>query len=173
MQLGDVTIYRELDVLTVHSDTEFSLNCNVHFDLCWFELSGWYFGHTAGILGTMNNEYFDEFTTSKNAIVKSTEDFTNSWALRTCKQPQRAVKETISNPVTEACNHFFKSGILSACSDTVDAKPFYEMCLDLGAHASPIIEGHPAVKGACTAALAYIEACTSAKIPIRVPDQCV
>lgn len=161
--------------MTITSDTEFSLSCNVQFDLCWFEVSGWYFGQTAGLLGTMNNEPFDEYTTSYNNITTDLREFTDSWSVEGCKQKMipDAVKVTVPTDVSSVCDEYFKSGMLSACADTVDPKPFYEICLDLGSNSNDVKQGHPANKGACTAALAYIEACASAKIPMRVPEQCI
>ncbi|EDW76449.2 uncharacterized protein Dwil_GK14654 [Drosophila willistoni] len=173
LKLDAVTIYRELDVLSITSDTQFSLHCNVQFDLCWFEVSGWYFAKTAGLLGTLNNEPFDEYTMSNSLITNQTEEFTDSWSLQHCKQTQTAKRQEISKEVHELCHSFFRTGILSACTAVLDPAPFYEMCLDLGMKSQPIRKDHPAVKGACAAALAYIETCTAMKVPMRVPTQCV
>ncbi|EDW03099.1 uncharacterized protein LOC6561417 [Drosophila grimshawi] len=173
LKLGAVNIYQELDILSIVSDAQFSLHCNVQFDLCWFEVSGWYFAKTAGLLGTLNNEPYDEYTMSNHLISNQPQEFTDSWSLQRCRQNQLAKTEAISKEVSQACDSFFHSGILSACSDIVNPAPFYEMCLDLGMKSQPIRPGHPAVKGACTAALAYIETCTTLKVPMRVPDQCV
>ncbi|XP_034669576.1 uncharacterized protein LOC117902369 [Drosophila subobscura] len=175
LKLGAVNIHRELDVLSITSDTQFSLHCNVQFDLCWFEVSGWYFAKTAGLLGTLNNEPYDEFTMSNSVIVNETQTqaFTDSWSLQQCRQTQPSARPAITKEVSETCSSFFRTGILSTCSAVLDPTPFYEMCLDLGMKSSPIRTGHPAVKGACAAALAYIEACTALKVPMRVPSQCV
>ncbi|XP_064556915.1 uncharacterized protein Apoltp [Drosophila montana] len=173
LKLGAVNIYRELDILSIISDTQFSLHCNVQFDLCWFEVSGWYFARTAGLLGTLNNEPYDEYTMSNSLITNQTQQFTDSWSLQHCQQTQLAKPEPTNKEVTQICNNFFRSGILSACSAVVDPAPFHEMCLDLGMKSQPIRPGHPAIKGACAAALAYIETCTTLKVPMRVPDQCI
>ncbi|KQS70383.1 uncharacterized protein Dere_GG10045, isoform C [Drosophila erecta] len=173
LKLGDVNIHRDLDVLSITSDTEFSLHCNVQFDICWFEVSGWYFGRTAGLLGTLNNEPYDEYTMSSGAISNETQRFTDSWSLKQCRQNKLAKSQEVSKEVGAACTSFFSSGILATCSAVLDPAPFYEMCLDLGMKSPPIRKGHPAVKGACAAALAYIEACTALKVPMRVPSQCV
>ncbi|XP_032572582.1 uncharacterized protein LOC6611837 [Drosophila sechellia] len=173
LKLGDVNIHRDLDVLSITSDTEFSLHCNVQFDLCWFEVSGWYFGRTAGLLGTLNNEPYDEYTMSSGVISNETQRFTDSWSLKQCRQNKLAQTQEVSKEVSDACSSFFRTGILATCSAVLDPTPFYEMCMDLGMKSPPIRKGHPAVKGACAAALAYIEACTALKVPMRVPSQCV
>ncbi|XP_055847743.1 uncharacterized protein LOC129913211 [Episyrphus balteatus] len=173
MQFGSVTIYREMDILTIHSKKDFNLNCNIQFNLCWFEVAGWYFGQTAGLLGTLNNEPFDEYMTSRNHVVNDTEEFTDSWSLQSCKQRKISSKIKASDEVLEACEHIFTSGILSACSDTISPLPFLEMCKDLGVNSNSMRDHNPAMKGVCTAALAYIEACANSKILMRVPDQCI
>nr|XP_013118557.1 unnamed protein product [Stomoxys calcitrans] len=175
VKLGGVTISRDLDILTITSDTEFSLSCNVQYDLCWFEVSGWYFGQTAGLLGTMNNEPYDEYTTSYNNVTTDMTEFTDSWSVQRCKQKMKSAAMALDVPkeVAETCDYYFKSGMLSACADSVDPKPFYDICLDLGSNSNEVKPGHPANKGACTAALAYIEACASANILMRVPDNCI
>ncbi|KAH8412988.1 hypothetical protein KR009_007324, partial [Drosophila setifemur] len=172
LKLGAVEIHRDLDVISITSDAEFSLHCNVQFDLCWFEVSGWYFGRTAGVLGTLNNEPSDEFTMSNGVIANETE-FTDSWSLKQCRQTELAKTQEVSKEVSETCHSFFRSGLLSPCTAVLSPTPFYEMCLDLGMKSPPIRKDHPAIKGACAAALAYIEACTVLKIPMRVPSQCV
>lgn len=175
LKLEGVTVSRDLDVLTISTNKEYSLNCNVQFDLCWFEVSGWYFGNTAGLLGTMNNEPYDEYLMANNSIATDLQDFTDSWSINGCRQKMipPSVDLNVPQEVSSICDYYFKSGMLSACADTVDPKPFYEICLDLGSNSNPVRTGHPANKGACTAALAYIEACASAKIRMRVPDKCV
>ncbi|XP_016937028.3 uncharacterized protein Apoltp [Drosophila suzukii] len=173
LKLGAVNIHRDLDVLSITSDTEFSLHCNVQFDLCWFEVSGWYFARTAGLLGTLNNEPFDEYTMSNSVISNETQQFTDSWSLKKCRQTKLAQTQEVSKEVSDTCTSFFRTGMLATCSAVIDPSPFYEMCLDLGMKSPPIRKGHPAVKGACSAALAYIEACTALKVPMRVPTQCV
>lgn len=172
VKLGDVSIYRELDILSIISDTHFSLHCNVQFDICWFDVSGWYFARIAGLLGTLNNEPYDEYTMANSLITSRTQEFTDSWSLQHCKSRQ-SVAQDFSEEATLTCTSFFRSGMLSACSAVVDPAPFYDMCLDLVMKSQPIRPGHPAAKGACAAALAYMEACTTLKVPLRVPDQCV
>lgn len=153
------------------------MNCNLQFDLCWFELSGWYFGKTAGLLGNMNNEYYDDYNNQKQIQCKSDEEFIDSWSLDTCKQQHITPERNASNEVINACEEFFRSKIsyFANCFAIVNPMPFYEMCLDLGTNsfANVIKDEHPADKGLCTVALAYIESCAAEHTPLRIPDICV
>uniref|UniRef100_W4VR36 Putative lipoprotein n=1 Tax=Corethrella appendiculata TaxID=1370023 RepID=W4VR36_9DIPT len=181
-QIHDTVIYRDADILVIESDKGFYLECNLQFYVCSFDLSGWYFGKTAGILGTMNNEMFDDFTTAENKYAENETQFINSWSLPDCEQQiettnfgenyYEAPKELI-----QLCDSFFKTKLsyFASCFSIVDASSFYEMCIDLGLHslANVIDSENPINKGACSAALAYIDACSFEKTPLRVPDVCV
>lgn len=178
MQIGDTVIYRDSDILVIRSNNGFELNCNLQFDLCWFQLSGWYYGKTAGILGTVNNEIYDDFLTSKHLVTQNENVFKESWALKECKHDlQERTEYTISNELLNICDTFFRSKISQFvnCFSIVDSLPFYEMCLDMGANSISNFThiDHPAQKGACAVALGYIETCADENIPLRVPDICV
>ncbi|XP_055713060.1 uncharacterized protein LOC129807664 isoform X2 [Phlebotomus papatasi] len=176
--VGDTVIYRDSDVIYLHSDKGFDLACNLQFDICTLELSGWYFGKTAGLLGTMNNEMADDFTTNRDRVAKSEDEFIRSWALNECHQtPEYQTIEDFSDHNTTLCDVFFKNKIsyFSPCFSVVDSSPFLEMCVDLSENSieNVIDVKHPSPRGACTAALAYIEACNAEKTLLRVPDVCV
>lgn len=178
IQIGDTLIYQEADVLTIHSSKGFQLNCNLQFDLCWLEVSGWYFGKTAGLLGTINNELFDDFLTPNNQISVSKDEFIDSWSFKGCKRGENEHQlYNFSMEVFDICNSFFiiKTSQFSNCFPSVDPIPFYEMCMDMGINSISDFthEEHPAQKGACAVALAYIDTCEAEKKPLRVPDICV
>lgn len=175
MRYGNLTISRDTDVVSIESDREFMIHCNIQFDLCWFEVGGWYFGQTAGILGTMNNEPFDDMVASNKVIQTKEDELVNSWALDHCKGASTKAATRPSAEIIDLCNQFFKSPHFTACTHIINPDPFISMCLDMGMNSIATImnENHPAQKGACTAALGYIEACASAKIQLRIPDQCV
>lgn len=179
VQLGDTTIYREWDILVIRSKNGFELNCNLQFDFCWFEISGWYYGKTAGVMGTMNNEIYDDFLTSDHIITSDENEFKQSWALKKCKHDfdDKVSMGSISNELLNICDTYFRSKLspFANCFATVDSMPFYEMCLDMGSNSITnfIQNEHPAQNGACAVALAYMESCNQESLPLRVPDICV
>ena len=145
----------------------------MRYHICWLELSGWYFGKMAGLLGTMNNEMFDDRITSTNRYNETEEQFLNSWALPGCSSTVTATNHTsnfysASNELSQLCDSFFhqKLSYLATCFSVVDVTPFYEMCMDLGHNLMPD-------RGACTAAIAYIQACSLERTPLRVPNNCI
>ena len=183
IQIGDTTIYRDWDILVIRSKNGFELNCNLQFDYCWFEISGWYYGKTAGIMGTVNNEIYDDFMTSKHVITKDATEFRQSWAINhdgqvdKCKHELNDDKWTISNELLNICDTYFLSKVspFANCFPTVDSRPFYDMCLDMGANSITNFthNEHPAQKGACAVALAYMESCADESLPLRIPEICL
>ncbi|KFB38034.1 AGAP008807-PA-like protein [Anopheles sinensis] len=174
----ETVVYRESDLLYVHSQRGFLLACSLRYHLCWLELSGWYFGKVAGLLGTMNNEPFDDRTTALQRFSQSDDHFLNSWALPGCRASVGTTNRTsnyygASNELTQLCDSFFrhKLSYFASCFPVVDVTPFYDMCLDLGHHLKT--DAGPSDRGACSAALAYIQACAIEDTLLRVPDSCI
>lgn len=182
IQIGNTIIYRVWDILVIKSKNGFELNCNLQFDFCWFEVSGWYFGKTAGIMGTVNNEVYDDFLTSKHTITNDANEFKQSWALKQHGQTGqcKALDDEnypISNELLNICDTYFRSKVspFANCFATINSLPFYDMCLDMGSNSITNFthNEHPAQKGACAVALAYMESCADENLPLRVPDICL
>uniref|UniRef100_A0A8W7PWS0 Vitellogenin domain-containing protein n=1 Tax=Anopheles coluzzii TaxID=1518534 RepID=A0A8W7PWS0_ANOCL len=166
-------VFQQSDQLWIQSQRGFLVGCSLRYHICWLELSGWYFGKMAGLLGTMNNEMFDDRITSTNRYNETEEQFLNSWALPGCSSTVTATNHTsnfysASNELSQLCDSFFhqKLSYLATCFSVVDVTPFYEMCMDLGHNLMPD-------RGACTAAIAYIQACGLERTPLRVPNNCI
>lgn len=175
---GDLMITRELNVVTVSSRRGFMVRCNLEFDVCSIDISGWYFGKIAGVLGTMNNEKFDDLTMSDNEITFSADDFINSWKISSScsvKSTPLNTKNEYGEMVKKSCDLFFKqkTSYFATCFTIVDPNPFYEICLSLGTLPRNQISSLNAEKSACTSGIAYIEACFIQNVPLRVPDTCI
>lgn len=174
IQIGDAVIYREAEAVVIKSYKGFHLNCNMKFDLCLLELDGWYFGKTGGVLGNMNNEVYDDTSLISSDSTSKLETY---WALNTCHENEHISKANVSLEVLNTCDAFFKSKISEfiKCFTIVDPSPFYTMCLDLGADSflNAINDIDIVNKGVCTAALAYMESCSSENVALRVPVNCI
>lgn len=59
---GDLSAWREYDNVVMKSDYGVKVTCNIDINLCSIEVSGFYFGKTRGLLGTISNEEWDDFT---------------------------------------------------------------------------------------------------------------
>lgn len=130
--------------------------------------TGWYFGKTAGLWGTMNNEPSDDLLTStKTKLTTSNIDsFTKSWQLdKECAAPKKqiVISRKATKEVKALCESFFsKVSSFVTCFPRVPNKPFFDMCL------KSVTE-----KEACTSALAYMHVCHYENTPLRIPDACV
>lgn len=166
----DLIVYRDSDILKIKCGAGFNIECNMKFSLCWLELNGRYFGQTAGLLGTMNNEPFDDFITPSNIIEKSDDVFSEAWNMNRCNKITTEQTNDSSTEFAEICHQLFSP--LNHCSIVMDVEPFLNICMELG-YMNRKNPKYPYLKGPCTAVLAYIEICQYAKIPMRVPQQCV
>lgn len=125
----------------------------------------------------MNNEHFDDFTTSNGKITTNSAQFIDSWALKGCNKQSQRSHQTISadSELYNLCTEFFRTSYFAACFDAINPDPFFEMCINMETNSvsTKLKHNYPAQKEACTAALGYIEACAAMKIPLRIPDKCV
>lgn len=132
----------------------------------------------------MNNEIFDDFLTSNHTITKDVTAFRQSWALNHGGQVDKCKHELndfgtnlISNELLNICDTYFLSKIspFANCFATIDSRPFYDICLDMGSNSITNFthNDHPAQKGACAVALAYMESCADVNLPLRVPEICL
>ncbi|KAJ8978166.1 hypothetical protein NQ317_004215 [Molorchus minor] len=170
-QILDVYLYRVSDIVTVQSASGFTLECNMKFHICLFQVSGWYFGKTAGLWGTLNNEPYDDFlmSTKVRANITDLDEFGNSWALdKSCRskssKPVASPRREIPQEILALCEEFFTSKVsqLSRCFPRIPKDSFLSMCLNSASE-----------QEACMSAVSYINLCSYANTPMRIPDTCV
>ncbi|KAJ8914497.1 hypothetical protein NQ315_002769 [Exocentrus adspersus] len=170
-QIGDSYIHQHSDILIVGSSSGFTLECNLKFHICVFEMSGWYFGKTAGLLGTYNNEPSDDFTTRYKSRLNITDinTFGESWHVNnTCEMTTSIADHTsvhtVPKNIINLCSEFFASKVsqLNTCFPKIPKESFMNMCL------SSTNE-----KDACISAVSYMNLCSYANVPLRIPDTCV
>ena len=153
-QINDTYIYQEEEILYVTSERGFALTCNMKFDVCLFELSGklkikvkynykikdylseiynvvsgWYFGKTAGLLGSIDNEPSNDFKTPSGQIAE-VDEFAHSWSLGPCtpEESKNIAHKTPqpSNELISKCESMFLSPAshLSPCFTAVSQNKF-------------------------------------------------
>ncbi|XP_015599666.1 uncharacterized protein LOC107269849 [Cephus cinctus] len=179
LEHGQAFVYQEGNIVIVEGrKNQFKLECNFKYDLCTLELSGWYHGKTAGLLGTMDNEKATDRLASDGRLLQDVEEFTRSWSLN-----QELSKCTIHKDFTislnededkesnkrnksksQICEDLFvnKTSELSSCFNVVDAGPYAEACMHSNTN-----DGN-----ACTLAMAYMQACAFFDTYLRIPDKC-
>lgn len=164
---GEAYVYQEDSIVIVESQrNRFRLECNTKFDLCLLELSGWYYGKTAGLFGTMSNEQTDDFLSSNGRVETDVGSFAHSWSLdrSQCQNKKNlAFVAPTKSKDREICEELFvnKSSEFNSCFNIVDPNPYRIMCANSRSE-----------KEACTVAVAYIQVCVFHDTYLRIPDHC-
>lgn len=80
---------------------------------CSIGISGWYHGRTAGLLGTYDNERFNDLTDASRKVNNVVEEFANSWEVSPsfCRTRNTAGNDVIDEllPEVQACNAYLNS----------------------------------------------------------------
>ncbi|EZA49996.1 Apolipophorins [Ooceraea biroi] len=164
---GETYIYQMDNVVTVEGrHNQFRLECNLKFNLCTLELSGWYFGKTAGLLGTMSNERFDDTLGSGKTLLTDTGSFARSWSInKDCSDAEDYASEIHyqDSVVSEFCDELFvnKSSEFGVCFGVIDPGVYATMCFN------SLTETE-----ACTVAMSYMQTCMFRDTYLRIPDRC-
>ncbi|XP_058800590.1 uncharacterized protein LOC131669586 [Phymastichus coffea] len=169
---GRVFVYQEDSIVSVErADRQFRLECNLKYELCRLELAGWYYGKTAGLLGTMSNEQWDDLLSSEGRRENNIQRFAHSWTLRDmdghCKPWSNLnylAEAKFTRPLQESfCHRFFanKSSEFSSCFGLVDPQPFDRICTS-----------SLSSRETCALAVGYLQSCAFHDTYLRIPDVC-
>lgn len=166
-------IKRTGERIVVHSELGIEVECNLHYDICTVELSGWYFGKTGGMLGTFDYESSNDLSLPNGTIANTVEAFANSWHIGSaqCHSGNHTTVPTYSStseesrvPESNQCTAYFEDQLspLRRCFSQVEPNPFYQMCLlELANN-----------KGVCMSVAAYVSQCRRASVDIWIPHKC-
>lgn len=164
---GTTYVYQEENIVTVErKNNQFRLECNLKFNLCALELSGWYYGKTAGLLGTMSNEQFDDHLASNGLIIKDINSFAHSWSIDGCtSEVMNRVSRIMhqDDVVSHLCHDLFvnRSSEFGICFGVIDPREYANMCLNSLTEAE-----------ACSVAMSYMQTCMFYNTYLRIPDRC-
>ncbi|XP_014226324.1 uncharacterized protein LOC106652091 isoform X2 [Trichogramma pretiosum] len=174
---GSVFVYQDESLVSVErADKQLKLECNLKYEFCNLELSGWYYGKTAGLLGTMNNEPSDDHLASTGRVERGAVGrFAQSWSLDPeCSSSSDAEKaqENLarSAPVTsqlsresDFCQQLFgnKSSEFGSCFPIVEPSGYLDVC------ARSLDD-----REACAVAMAYLQTCMFHDTYLRIPNRC-
>ncbi|XP_021356772.1 uncharacterized protein LOC110452518 [Mizuhopecten yessoensis] len=132
-------------------------------------ISGWYFGKVAGLLGTYDNEHFDDMLESDGTITDDVDAFSQSWQVnKRCRVPGNIIdQETFDEQSTgySKCAALFKesSSPLRPCFKQVVTEYYMHMCLS-GVQRGELV---------CDVASLYVKACQTRGVRMWLPQQCI
>ncbi|XP_014209253.1 apolipophorins [Copidosoma floridanum] len=164
---GTVYVYQKENLIIIEQkNQQIRLECNLKYDLCTFELSGWYYGKTAGLFGTMSNEKIDDSLTSAGKIELDVTKFMQSWAFYedcTTENSSTTIRNLSSHPSRQLCHALFtnKSSEFSSCFYVVEPQEFLTMCYDSTNYHE-----------ICRIVISYLQSCVFYDVFLRIPDRC-
>jgi len=176
LKVGNTTVSRQGSTISVKNDLGLDITCDLPHDHCTVAVSGWYYGKTAGLLGTYDNEPSNDFTTIDRSQAERPEQLADGWTVGTkCRPINRAIATTTVDPNTRryrACAaHFLDmTSPFRACYRSVDPAPFLRMCLAAVPAGDNSLE---AQENVCDTDAAYVRECRSREVHLRLPSQCV
>ncbi|XP_076641857.1 apolipoprotein lipid transfer particle [Halictus rubicundus] len=171
LENGTTFVYQAENIITVErKHNQLRLECNLKFDLCTLELSGWYHGKTAGLLGTMNDEPMDDTTASNGVIESDVATFAGSWTIDedpVCRSSSNraSTKRQEDREIVLFCEELLANRLRDSefltCFAVVDPEEYLKAC-SLSTSKTE----------ACTVALGYIQDCMYRNTFLRIPDAC-
>lgn len=164
-------VYQEESIVTIElKNNQFKLKCNFKYDVCVIQLSGWFYGKTAGLLGTMNNERWDDTIGSDAKVTDDIASFASSWSISRAPDPQDPDKPQNlahigdrKSQVFDFCFNLFanQSSEFSDCFMVVEPEYYTEACLNTRS-----------MSEVCTLAISYMQICGFYDTYLRIPDKC-
>ncbi|KAK4878787.1 hypothetical protein RN001_011293 [Aquatica leii] len=125
----DIEIVKKFDRITINSRFGVELKCDLNLVTCIVKVSGYYHAHLKGILGTANNEPYDDFTMSNGRITTNIDEFATSYKTGKCKQ----IQASTNVPWYPKCNHLFAQPEFRQCSKIINTNE-YEIACNEGLH---------------------------------------
>ena len=166
-------IKRNGERVVVHSELGIEVECNLHYDICAIELSGWFFGKTGGMLGTFDYEPSNDLSFPNGTVAHTIEAFADSWRVGSARfqsvtypaiHTYLPIFEELQASDRNPCTVYFgdQASPLRQCFSHIGTDPFYEMCLS----------EHPSSTGVCTSVAAYVSQCRRTNVDIWMPQTC-
>lgn len=173
--LGHVTVMYIKGEIVVDNKHGITVSCHLERDFCSVVMSGWYFSKTAGLLGTYDNEPFNDMYKPKGHIAQKVRSFARSWELeRGCRTRNIAQDEEISKNSRsyQMCEQIFQnhSSSLRPCFGQVSPDEYFKMCLR---HMSSQTRRRNPQEALCNVAAAYVKECQHGYVSILMPSVCL
>lgn len=111
-EFESTTVKRDGSLIRVDSGNGVEVECDLAHDIYTVTISGWYFGKTAGLFGTYDNEPFNDVVTSSHEITEDIEAFADSWEVAgSCRTSHNFAESAIiaeDTPGYQKCKGFFQ-----------------------------------------------------------------
>lgn len=175
LRVGNATVSRQGSSISVKNDLGLEVTCDLPHDHCTVAVTGWYYGKTAGMFGTYDNEPSNDFTTIDKTLVDKPEMMSEGWSVGArCRPVNRAVATPLDENTRRyrACATYFSDATspFRSCFRRVSPEPYLAMCVNDVPASDNSLEAQEDV---CRVAAAYQHECRRQEVHIRLPSQCV
>lgn len=164
---NDISGWRDYASTTIKHQAGVWIRKYSKLDLIYISINGFYFGRTRGLLGTINNEQYDEFTLPNGHIAKDGAEFGNAYKVSDSCAAVPEMKHTIAH--SPECTKFFTSeSSLRRNFPYINPDIYREAC-DLHA----VMSSSDKLKAACDVVYAYAVALRKEHVPlVSIPNEC-
>lgn len=176
VRVGNSTVQRHGNMISVRDDWRgVDVTCDLAHDHCTLAVSGWYFGKTAGLFGTYDNEPSNDWMNADRSTSTRPELTADSWSVgQRCRPVNRAVdvRPDVDSRRYRACAELFDNGKshFRSCFKHANSSAFMTMCLNDMPIGDNSLEAETDV---CKTAAAYVTECRRREIHIRMPKNCI
>ena len=175
VKVGNTTVSRQGNSIVVNNELGLEVNCDLIHNHCTVAVSGWYYGKTAGLFGTYDNEAFNDFMSTDKSLKESAGEMASEWSVGArCRPTNHAtiITPDKSSRRYQACAELFEddSSVMRSCFRKISPKPYMDMCLNDAPSGSNSLQAEHDV---CKTAAAYWHECRSVEVHIRMPASCV
>ncbi|RZF44088.1 hypothetical protein LSTR_LSTR004460 [Laodelphax striatellus] len=164
---GDLWAWRRYPSANIYHRSGARVFCTPNLHFCSFHVSGYYFGKTKGLLGTINNEVYDELALPDGKLAAATADFANAYALDGAKVSGADAPDTPNSVFQKLIGG---DSSLSDCFPYVRPHHYKHACNFVTSSKSSDAEKKTA---ACEVAYAYHAACHDANSKVDLPAACI
>nr|AYH91713.1 apolipophorins-like protein [Pomacea canaliculata] len=170
---GSVRAVRDQNVVRVQDFDDLVVEMDATRGIISIGISGWYHGRTAGLLGTYDNERFNDLTDASRKVNNVVEEFANSWEVSPsfCRTRNTAGNDVLdeSLPEVQACNAYLNSSssYYTPCFEQLSSEQSVRACVEY------VRSGESQLKAQCRAGEQYRYMCRRKGVVIGTPAECV
>lgn len=174
VEAGNMAIRRRGNVITIENSKGVTVLCDLPHNRCSVQVSGWYYGKTAGLLGTYDNEPYTDMLTANNVMAPDFAQLADGWTVgqrcRVANLAQQVAAEPTNRRYRLCAKYFVDAASpFRPCLLLVDPKPFFTMCLnDMKINVNRIESD----EDVCDVSSMYVSECRRQGVPLRLPAVC-
>ncbi|KAF5303408.1 hypothetical protein FQR65_LT08250 [Abscondita terminalis] len=172
---GSLIVLQENYEIVVDYAKGLKVICNLYYNYCSVQLSGWLFGKVGGLLGTLDNDMSTDFNLPDGNKADDIQHFAESWKVGDCQSSNQLMLENNTTHISPLsitlfetlCQLFFTNvnSPLASCFNIIDTDPFYDICVNDMKDIKNL--------SLCSSIAAYRARCKYSSIDVEMPEMCI